>query len=161
MAAALRTRLLSLAVLALVFVSGVVVGVAVDRRLDGEPAVAARDDDDDDDDRRDRDGDDRRMLYERVEGLRDGQETRIDSVLTHHREAMRGLNRELRDDYQAMRDLQKQYRDAYYPRYWAIVDSTRAAIRSIFDPAQATQYDSLVAEFDRRRRDERSDSSGR
>jgi hypothetical protein len=154
-----------LAVLALVFVSGVVVGAAVDRRIAGaaETAEVAGGDDggerDDDRDRDDRDGDGRRTpMYERV-GLKAGQRERIDSVLAHHRSAMKALNKEFSDDYQAMRDLQKQYRDAYSPRYWAIVDSTRASIKAVFDPEQAAVYDSLLIEFDQRRRSERNDTT--
>lgn len=160
MTAALRTRLLSIGVLALVFASGVVVGVAVDRRVVDEAQAASRVGEDVSE--REGDGGDRRMLYEQVEGLRPEQAARIDSVLNHHRQSTRALNREFREDFQSVREMEKEVRSAYDPRWWAIVDSTRTAIRSIFDPAQAAQYDSLVAEFDRRRRDdERSDSSGR
>lgn len=162
MAVGLRTRILSVAVLALVFVSGAVVGVAVDRRrsaessASGEAVAEAEGAEPDEDERRGR------MLYEQVDGLRPEQETRIDSVLRHHRSARRALDEDFKDDWQALRDHRERVGDAYFPRYWAIVDSTRAAIRAIFDTSQALQYDSLTAEYDRRRRDEeRSDDSGR
>lgn len=160
MAAPARAKLLTAMVLVLVFASGALVGMAFARGMsnDGEDEVAdARSDDRDRD--RDEDADDRpRRIYERV-GLRTGQEERIDSILDHHRAALRALEAEFRDDYEQMRQLQKQYRDAYSPRYWAIVDSTRAAIKAVFDPDQAARYDSLLAEYDRRRRGERSDTS--
>lgn len=159
MTAPLRTRFLSIGVLALVFASGALVGIAVDRRVVDETQVATRDGDDVSE--QDDDGGDRRMLYEQVDGLRPEQAARIDSVLDHHRQSTRALSREFREAFQSVRDLEKEVRSAYDPRWWAIVDSTRTAIRSIFDPAQAAQYDSLVADYDRRRRDdERSDSAG-
>jgi hypothetical protein len=160
MANGARTRLLSMAVLALVFVSGLLVGVAVDRRATaGTVATETREGGSDERDEVDDEG--RRVpMYERV-GLKPGQEERIDSIIRHHRAALRALETEFEDDYQAMRDLQKQFRDAYNPRYWAIIDSTRAAIKAVFDAEQAARYDSLVDEYDRRRRTERSDTTGR
>jgi hypothetical protein len=162
MATSARTRLLSMAVLALVFVSGAVVGAALDRRWAGAAEVSSPAGDDENGDRdegdeRDRDGR-RAPMYERV-GLKPGQRERIDSVLAHHRTAMKALNDEFSDDYQAMRDLQKQYREAYSPRYWEIVESTRAANKAVFDGEQAARYDSLLVEFDLRRRSERADTT--
>lgn len=158
-----RTRLLSMVVLALVFASGLVVGVALDRRALASAAAseAAETPSVTEATSEGESADERRVpMYERV-GLRDDQEERIDSIVRHHRAAMRALEDEFEDEYQAMRDLQRQYRDAYSPRYWAIVDSTRAAIRSVLDADQAQRYDSLLDAFDRRRRSERSDSSER
>ena len=160
-----RVRLLSMVVLALVFVSGVVVGVALDRRaLASAAATEATDQvadaDTPNDENESGDDEERRVpMYERV-GLTDEQSARIDSIVGHHRQAMRDLENEFEDEYQAMRDLQREYRNAYNPRYWAIVDATRSAIRSVLDADQAARYDSLLNAFDRRRRPERSDSSG-
>lgn len=159
MASGLSTKLVTAVVLALVFASGLVVGMAVDRRADTVPDVDAQPTAErDEGDARDEDGEGRVPMYERV-GLRADQEARIDSIVSHHRSSMRALEEEFESEYQAMRDLQKQFRDAYNPRYWAIVDSTRQAIKAVLDAEQAARYDSLVAEYDRRRRSERSDTT--
>lgn len=163
MAGSSRTRFLSMAVLALVFASGLVVGVALDRRALASAAAVEAADEGSESEAGDeaRDEEERRVpMYERV-GLRADQEVRIDSIVGHHRSAMRALEDEFEDEYEAMRQLQREYREAYNPRYWAIVDSTRAAIRSVLDADQAQRYDSLLDAWDRRRRSERSDSSGR
>jgi hypothetical protein len=159
----MRTKLLSLGVLALVFASGLVVGLAVDRRANAaEPEVAEQPEGAGGEEASSGDeGEGRRVpMYEQV-GLRPGQDELMDSIVAHHRESMRALEREFEGEYQAMRDLQKQFRDAYNPRYWAIVESTRAAIRTVFDEDQAQRYDSLLADFDRKRRSERHDSTER
>lgn len=162
MAAGFRTKLLSVGVLALVFASGLVVGLAVDRRATAaEPEMAEQGEGGGERASSEGEGEGRRVpMYERV-GLQPGQEALIDSIVAHHRESMRALEAEFEDDYQAMRDLQKEFRDAYNPRYWAIVESTRAAIRTVFDEDQAQRYDSLLADFDRKRRSERHDSTER
>lgn len=158
MASGLRTRVLSLSLLALVFVSGAVVGGAVDRRMTDRSA-AAGDGGEGAMQSAQADSASRRMpMYEQV-GLREGQRVQIDSIVAHHRSSMKDLDKEFRDDYQAMRELQRQYREAYNPRYWAIVDSTRNAIKSVLDPEQAARYDSLLAENDRHRRTERPDTT--
>ena len=164
MEASQRTRLLSILLLALVFGTGVVVGVALNRTVEASPPAAEiatadeadpdgaeRDDDEDDEDdgRRER----RRPMYERVGELSESQTRRIDSIVQHHRESMR--------------TLQEEFEAAYDPRYWAIIDSTRSAIMSVMTPAQAERYDSLLTAWDERRkererkREESSDTTGR
>jgi hypothetical protein len=154
-----RTKLLTLMLLALVFASGLVVGLALDRSAaEAVTADAATESQDED---RDSDEGSRRVpMYQQV-GLREGQEERIDSIVRHHRSSMRALEAEFEVEYESMRELQKQFRDAYNPRYWAIIDSTRTEIKAVLDTEQAARYDSLLAEFDRRRRSERSDTTGR
>ena len=140
MSDAARTRLISFALLIVVFASGAVVGAAMKSTIGasepiGEVAVrdgSESDQDDDDDGRR------RTPMWELV-GPSDQQRAAIDSVLGHHRSSMN--------------ILQSQFRSAYNPRYWAIVDSTRASIRAVLQPAQAVQYDSLIGAYDDRKRD--------
>ena len=84
----------------------------------------------------------RSLIVDRV-GLSAEQETRVDSVVDHYR------------------DLMRQLRADYRTGYRALVDSTRAAITATLTPEQASHYDSLLAEFDRRRDREREDDRGR
>ncbi len=135
-----RTRLVSLVLLIVVFASGAVVGAAYKSILGAEEpsgeVVSAGDSDSTSDEasepRR------RTSLWERV-GPSDEQRTAIDSVISHHRTSMKSL--------------QGEFRSAYNPRYWAIVDSTRASIRSMLDSVQVHQYDSLTSSYDERERD--------
>lgn len=133
-----RARLLTLLILLLVFGAGLAVGVAVDRQVAAAadaPNVAPVEerrsgehgDDDDDEPRR------RLPMIERV-GLSDAQRLEVDSVF--------------RSWGERMSSLQKEYR----LHYWAVVDSTRAAMREVLNPEQAMAYDSLVVQNDRRRR---------
>lgn len=139
MSDASRTRLVSLVLLVVVFASGAIVGAAFDRTLGAEepmdggtPLATTVDEDNEGGEQR------REALWERV-GPSEEQRMAIDSMLAHHRASMKGLQRE--------------FRSAYNPRYWAIVDSTRASILSVFDSAQASEYDSLTNAYDERRRD--------
>ena len=138
-----HTRLVTAFLLVLVFGTGVVVGVAVDRGVRTNPSsedesgqMADARGDDRDDDRRER----RRPMYERVGELSESQERSIDSIVKHHRESMRAL--------------QEEFEAEYDPRYRAIIDSTRGAIMAVMTPEQAQRYDSLLTAWDRRR-DER------
>lgn len=137
-----RTRLLSAAVLVLVLASGVVLGLALDvgggtqaaqspeGSASGSDASATR-------------REHRQPLYRQVGELSDSQEVRIEAVIRAQRDSMRVLQRE--------------FRDAYNTRYWAIIGRTRAAIRQSLTTAQAEKYDSLLADYDRRRNDRRRD----
>lgn len=145
---ALRTRLASLAVLLVVLGAGVVLGVAWERRgrAPASEAAVAEDDGGDRDRKRDGDRERRRLIVERV-GLSPAQQTRVDSIIEIHRDRMRSLRREFREEYD--------------PRYWSLVQDTRDALRSVLDSAQQARYDSLLAEHDRRRRDDDDDDEGR
>lgn len=143
-----RARLVTLAVLLLVFVSGFLVGFALDRSLTAGPtadeteAQADRPDrDDDDDDRRDKR---RRYVIDRVE-LGPEQRSRVDSIITFHR--------------QRTRELSEEFEEEYRPRYRQIVTDTRESIKSVLTEQQAATYDSLLAERSRHRsrRDHDSD----
>lgn len=141
----LRTRLGSVGILLVVLASGVVLGVAWERRGASVGAEAAEsevrggDEDEDRDRRGDDDRRDRRRIVDRVE-LRPVQEDRVDSIVEIHKERMKALQREFREEYN--------------PRYWSLVQETREAIRTVLDADQEARYDSLLAEHDRKRRDD-------
>lgn len=152
-----RARLVSVAVLAVVFASGIVVGFAWDRRLDAAEAAAELerrtervdstrsgagqgDQEDGGEERR------RQYMWERVEPT-EAQRVELDSIMQVYREASRDFHRESRRAYdEGMR---------------ALVLQAREAIKSVLDPAQAARYDSLAAaRDDRNRRDDEDDGDG-
>jgi Spy/CpxP family protein refolding chaperone len=126
----LRTRLVTVVVLAVVFGSGVLLGLAADRSLEAEPASGAV--------RTQAEADPPRRvpMYEQV-GPDSAQKVVIDSIVQEYRAAMK--------------QLQREFRDAYNPRYEALVDETRSAIKGVLTPDQAAAYDSLFAQSQRRR----------
>ena len=137
-----RAKLLSLLVLGVVFASGLVVGVAWDRSRDDTSTSESRRDD-----RRGNEGDGERRerrpaMYERV-GLNPDQKALVDTIVAGSRERMRSL--------------QQEFQDEYNPRYWSVIEETRAAIRGVMDADQAIKYDSLLAEWDQRRRSDEDD----
>ncbi|HSW28030.1 MAG TPA: hypothetical protein VLH75_00935 [Longimicrobiales bacterium] len=143
----LRTRLITVVVLALVFGAGVLLGFAADRSLVATPiGDEARTEDEDQPTER------RQAMYERVSPT-EAQKMVIDSIVQEYRTAMRALHAE--------------FNAAYDPRYQALLRETRAAIKGVFTPEQAHAYDSLIAERDSlaaerdRRRDEQSSGDGR
>lgn len=130
----LRTRLTTALVLAAVFVSGLLLGLAMDKSLDATPAEgssgveqerAAR----------------RTPMYEKVDPS-EAQKILIDSIVRDYRGAMKTLHNE--------------FRSAYDPRYKAIVEQARTSIKGVLTPEQAQAYDSLLAESDRRHAERRS-----
>ena len=131
-----RTRLITALLLVVVFGSGLVVGFAVDTNLVTGPVVAPAAEQTDSTERR------RVPMYEQV-GPNETQKASIDSIVGEHREGMKTLHRE--------------FRDAYDPRYRDLLEETRLAIRSVFDPEQAMAYDSLLAAYDQRRRERRDE----
>jgi len=140
-----RTRLVTVGVLVVVFGSGFVLGMAMDRSLTAQPVAAAEVAGDaaaEDGSREEapRGRDERRgrrlPMWEQVDPTAD-QRIRIDSIIEWQRESMESLHRE--------------FNAAYDPRYRALIVETREAIKRALTPEQAQAYDSLVAEFDRRR----------
>jgi cell division septation protein DedD len=129
-----RTRLVTALVLAVVFASGALLGLAVDRSLDADPAENVEGADD---------GERRRRvpMYEQV-GPSESQMISIDSIVEEHRARMSALHAE--------------FRSAYNPRYEALLEETREAIKGVFSPEQALAYDSLLAQRDRRRAERES-----
>jgi len=124
----LRTRLTTVVVLIVVFGAGILLGMAADRSMAATPAAEAA--------RPAASGDSGRRgpLWEQV-GPSDAQKIVIDSIVAEYRTAMRSLHAE--------------FNAAYDPRYRALLDETRAAIKGVLTPEQAHAYDSLVAERDR------------
>jgi len=126
----LRTRLVTALVLAAVFSAGLFVGVALDRSVAATPAVAEVPADSNAAPPR------RIPMYEKV-GPDAAQKILIDSIVGEYRASMKSLHAE--------------FRAAYNPRYQALVDSSRAAIKAVLTSEQAHVYDSLVADYERRR----------
>ena len=130
----LRTRLVTVLVLAVVFSAGLVVGVAADRALAAEPAEAEVPTDSTVASSR------RVPMYEQV-GPNEAQKVLIDSIVGEYRSSMKALHAE--------------FRAAYNPRYQALVDSTRVSIKAVLTAEQASAYDSLVADYERERAERR------
>jgi hypothetical protein len=154
-----RVRLATVGILALVLSAGFLLGAAWDRRLDAEvvPAgadsVAASP-------AGPREGG-RIPIYTRVSPpLTSEQLAAAEEIVGHRRDGVRALMNEPVIDslYDGMKDAEKAFKNAYDPRFRALIDTSRAAIRDIMTPDQAAQYDSLLAENDRRRRQEGGDS---
>lgn len=127
----LRTRLATAVVLLAVFGSGLLVGLAADRSLLATPADEAVATAEPEAPR------ERRVpMYEQV-GPDEAQKIVIDSIVSEYRVSMKSLHAE--------------FRAAYNPRYQALVDETRAAIKGVLTSEQAIAYDSLIAERERKR----------
>ena len=147
-----RTRLASGAILGLVLVAGFLLGMVWDRRLAAAPAAVAAEEgrERDDGDRR------RRMSFYRVQPpLSEDQLAEAEAITARRRQAARDLFEEPHIDslYDAMKRAEDEFENVYDPRLRALVDSSRAAIKQLMTPEQATNYDSILAEGDRRRRD--------
>lgn len=139
-----KVRIVTLAVLLLVFGSGVLLGLALDRSLVATPVAEEEGRDGERRERRDRG---RRYIIERVE-MSAEQERQVDSIIEDHR--------------RRLHELQEEFREGFDPRYREIVTSTRESIKEVLTAEQAAAYDSLLAEHRRRRRDreERKDGQG-
>ena len=137
-----RTRLVTAVMLAVVFASGVLLGLAVDSNLGAEPPEVTAE-------RADARGPDgerrpRTRMYEQV-GPSADQKVFIDSIVKDHRARMDALHEE--------------FRHAYYPLYQAVIQDTRRAIKEVFSEEQAAEYQALLDDFDRRKaeRNEKDD----
>jgi len=148
-----RTRLATLAILGLVLLAGFLLGVLWDRRLTAAPVpvVTAQESE------AGREaGRRRRMSFYQVEPpLSEVQLAQAEAIIARRRQAARDLFEEPAIDslYRAMKVAEDQFEAAYDPRFSALVDSSRVAIKQLMTPEQATNYDSILAEGDRRRRD--------
>jgi Spy/CpxP family protein refolding chaperone len=154
-----RTRFATLLILLLVLATGSVLGIAVDRRLQargyttervrGESSRRSRDSS-----RSDQQADSsstrsrRGLLVEQV-GLSEAQQTQIDSIVAHYRQRMRELQEE----------LEVELRQAYQPRYRGLLEKTRENIKAVLTPEQGAVYDSILADYDRRREDRHGQDS--
>jgi Spy/CpxP family protein refolding chaperone len=130
-----RARLLSAALIAAVFGSGLLLGVAMDRNVAATRVAQAAEAGGEQERPR------RTPMWEQI-GPAEDQRVRIDSVLKAHRRRMNVLDEE--------------FRQAYNPRYDAILHDTREGIKEAFTPEQAAEYQALLDEFDRRRAEERA-----
>lgn len=128
-----KARLASLAVLLVVVAAGFLLGVAWDRTRVSTPPESAEEVRDDDDE--DRDGRGRRSLIVEKVGLSAQQKEQVDSIVAVHRERMEALQEEVA------------------PRYRSIIETTRESIKEVLTAEQRSEYDSLLAEHDRRRRE--------
>jgi hypothetical protein len=155
-----RVRLATVGILALVLGAGFLLGAAWDRRLDAEPVAVSSDSATA---APAPEGEGRRTaIYERVNPpLTPEQRVATDAIVAHRRDAVRELMAEPAIDslYDAMKGAERQFKGAYEPRFRALIDTSRSAIRQIMTPEQAAQYDSLLAENDRRRQQESGDSN--
>lgn len=127
----LRARLITTAVLALVFAAGFSLGLAVDRDV----GAAEERDRPEASTTADRDGHGRSgpgRVVKRLDLSREQRE-QVDSLLRQYREEMGGLQKE------------------YMPRYWEIVDTSRSRVKNVLTEEQAVLYDSLLLDNDRRR----------
>jgi len=155
-----RTRLTTVLILFLVLAAGSILGVAVDRRLEGRVApTLARESEME---RRNPSGGSaegggevgeptrrRRLIVEQV-GLSEDQKASIDSIVDRYRQAMRDLQDE----------LQAELRTAYTPRYRELLEQTRTEIKGVLSPDQVVAYDSLLAERAQRREQHRDSVPG-
>ena len=137
-----RTQWTSIAVLAVVFASGIMVGFAWDRRLDAAESEAVQVASDSAADGAaspaggESDDAPRRMpMYEQVQPT-DAQRVLIDSIVGAYRADVRTFLDESRTRYDEGRRQ--------------LVVSAREAIKAVLDPDQAAQYDSLTAARDAR-----------
>lgn len=139
-----RVRLTTAAILVLVFASGALVGMAATRGADQAPVdVAAGGNEGASGEGESDTRQNRRRLIDRID-LNVEQRAAIDVVIAGHRARMDSLNAE--------------FRTRYYPRYYAIVDSTRGLIMDELTPEQATTYKDLLTDWDTTHpRDEREE----
>ena len=148
-----QIRLASVAILGLVLTAGFLLGAVWNRWIGPEaPAVTSEEPAGE----RRSEASWRRAMYSQVtpplspEDLATAQ-----AIVARRRAAAQALFREPRIDslYDAMKAAERAFREVYDPRFRALVDDSRAAIRQLMTPEQAQVYDSLLAERDRRRRE--------
>ena len=168
-----RARITTALVLFLVLAAGIVLGVALDRRLEardvigedlrrprGRPDMEGRSRGFDP---RSRDSSQFHNPYQPGEssqrrssliveqvGLSEAQKEQVDSIVVYYRAQMRSLHDE--------------FDEAYMTRYREIMQMTRDEIKAILTAEQRMAYDSLLVERDRRRvewlQDSISDTGG-
>jgi hypothetical protein len=155
-----RARLTTGLVLLLVLASGVVLGIALDRQLDargvigeesgrpdGRPGMdgrsrgfdsRSRDSSRDPSESRGSSQRGSSLIVEQV-GLSEAQQVQVDSIVGYFRTQMRNLHSE--------------FDEAYTNRFQELNQTVRAEVRAILTTEQRTVYDSLQADWQRRRQD--------
>lgn len=137
-----RTTASTLAILGIVFVSGITVGRAWDLRAAEAGTVEATEAAAPEETREEGERRRREPMYERV-GISDAQRVVIDSLVVHYRNGMRSHQREARAAYEEGQD--------------ALVRATREAIMSVMTLEQADEYRALLEASDERRRERRAE----
>lgn len=148
-----RTRVATAGIVGMVFVAGFLLGMLWDRGLSTTvlPAAGGSQSSEGENGRRSP----RRMSFYQVEPpLTEEEAALAEAIIARRRQAARDLFEEPLIDslYGAMKTAENEFEDVYNPRFRAIVDSTRAEIRQLMTPEQVINYDSILAESDRRRR---------
>lgn len=134
-----KTRLLTAGVLLTVFGTGLLLGFTADTALNATPAAAlvSTEASESAEAEAETEAEEPRVpMYEQV-GPDSAQSVVIDSIVEEHRARIDALNREFQEHYD--------------PQFRAIVEETRAAIRTVFTPEQAERYQELTDERDRLR----------
>jgi hypothetical protein len=137
-----RVRLATVAILALVLLTGFLLGAVWDQRMDaelgsatGEGAVPTR-----------TRGGRRPAIYDRViPTLSAEQLAAVTVIVAHRREAVQALLKEARIDslYVAMKSAERVFKEVYNPRLEALVEGSHDAIKLVMTPAQVADFDSL------------------
>ena len=154
-----RVKIATVGILALVLGAGFLMGAVWDRKLDAQPLVAGVDSTAavPGADR----GAKRLPIYVQVNPpLTTEQLAEAQAIVARRREGVRALLGEPGVDslYKSMKAAERQFKDTYDPRFRALIDTSRAAIRQIMTAEQAAQYDSLLARNDSKRRQSGGDS---
>lgn len=127
-----RTRLVTALVLVVVFGSGVLLGFVADSNLGATTVESA------DEIANSAEADEprsRTRLYDQVDPT-EVQRTQIDSIVSEHRALTNALDEQLRGEYRA--------------GFKVILLETREAIKGVFTPQQAAEYQRLLEEWDAR-----------
>lgn len=168
-----RTQFLSAVVLVVVFAAGGLVGAALAPRTsapadpaDGAvslPDSEAEGAEGSEDSGNDRDRRRFQYMFERAGATEDQSEHIRSEILPWFEQALDDLWNDstvqaLDDRADSLRDEQRSARrelESYYePRREALTDSARALIRAVLDPRAQLAYDSIVADRNRRQRDD-------
>jgi hypothetical protein len=149
-----RAKLATVGILALVLGAGFLLGAAWNRRLDAETVPVAADTAPAATLLPGETG--RRPMYTLVQPpLTPEQLAEVREIVARRREGVKLMLAEPHIDslYDVMKDAEKKFKDVYDPRFRQLIDTSRGAIRELMSPEQAVQYDSLLADFDRKRRE--------
>ena len=145
-----RVRVATVAILALVLSAGFLLGAVWDQRLDAQPGSATERNSVPPRTR----GGRRAAVYVRVTPpLSAEQLAAAEVIVARRREAAQALMKEARVDslYLAMKSAERVFKDVYNPRFTALMEGSRDAMKLVMTPAQVAHYDSLLADRDRRR----------